>query len=92
MGYTSTGFKWQITDENGHITQTQYDTAGRAVSVTAAVGTAIAATTGTVYDAAGNVAETINPLGNKWDYVYDARNRKLQELEPAIAGARPTLS
>ncbi len=31
MAYTSTGFKWQVTDENGNVTQTQYDTAGRPV-------------------------------------------------------------
>ena len=47
----------------------------------------MASTSQTFYDAAGNVAETVNPLGHAWDYVYDARNRKVQELEPSVLDA-----
>jgi RHS repeat-associated protein len=87
LSYTSTGLKWQVVDENGNITQTQYDHAGRPVDVIAAAGTSIQATTSTSYDAASNVAATINPLGREWDYTYDARNRKTQELAPLVTNA-----
>ena len=101
--YTSTGFKWKSVDENGNATQTQYDAAGRPTEVISAMvdngsGTQASSITQTIYDAAGNVAETINPLTYKWDYVYDARNRKVQELEPAVLDSttsttsRPTLN
>jgi len=104
--YTSTGLKWQVQQQvavtgNSPVfqtTQTQYDTAGRPTSVTAGYGTPAAATTVTHYDAAGNVAETVNPLLQAWDYVYDARNRKVQEFQPAVLDAvsnttvRPTLT
>jgi RHS repeat-associated protein len=89
--YTSTGFKYQATDENGHTTQYQYDTAGRATetlqpSVYDAVsGTTKQPVTQTIYDASGDVVATINPLGNQWDYSFDACNRKIQELAPAAA-------
>ncbi len=90
--YTSTGFKWQVIDPNGNTTRTTYDNAGRAIAVTAGYGTSIAATTTTAYDAAGNVAETVNPLLNKWDYAYDARNRKVQEFEPSALDATSNTS
>ncbi len=35
-------------------------------------------------DLAGNVVQTTNPLGKVWDYVYDSRNRKVQEFAPAV--------
>jgi YD repeat-containing protein len=95
--YTSTGFKWKTIDPNGNATQTQYDAAGRATEVIGAVvsdghGNNVSPVTQTFYDAAGNVAETINPLGKIWDYVYDARNRKVKEFEPAVLDADPASS
>ena len=66
------------------MTQSQFDNAGRSISVTSGVGTAAVSTTQTFYDADGNVAATLNPLGYETDFVYDARNHKVQELEPAV--------
>lgn len=92
QAYTSTGFKWQVTDENGNKTQTAYDNAGRPVEVIGATvndghGNEASPVTQSFYDAAGDIAETVNPLGQKWDYVYDARDRKLQELDPPVLDA-----
>jgi hypothetical protein len=48
------------------------------------------------YDAAGNVASTIRsvsgttpPITQQTDFVYDARNRKVQSLAPAVLDADP---
>ncbi|TCO81905.1 RHS repeat-associated protein [Chthoniobacter flavus] len=108
--YTSTGLKWLVQDELGNVTETQYDAAGRPVEV---LGPAVddglnpeqvdrtghlkQPTTHTGYDDAGNVISTKNPLGNEWDYVYDVRNRKIEEDQPSVtnaengAASRPTI-
>jgi YD repeat-containing protein len=45
----------------------------------------------TVYDAAGNVINTIDPLGNTTTYVYDADNRQTVKIDP-INGSSETKS
>ena len=89
--YSSTGFKWKTIDEDGRSTQTQFDNAGRPIQVTTGIVnntiTAACPVTKTSYDPAGNATATINPRGYTWSYVYDARNRKVQELEPSVADA-----
>jgi RHS repeat-associated protein len=81
--YTSTGLLWLSKDENGIYTETDYDLAGRP---TRTIGdtAGVSATTQTVYDPAGNVTATINPRDYEWDYLYDVRNRKIQETGPAV--------
>ena len=88
FAYTSTGLKYQVTDERANSMKMQYDSAGRAVDVISppvdnGSGVVISGTTQTIYDADGNVKHTINPLQNEWTYCYDARNRKISEDEPA---------
>ena len=54
------------------------------------------AQTQTLYEGT-KVRATINALGARWDYGYDARNRKIQEEQPAVMDAatglagRPTI-
>ncbi len=108
--YTSTGLKWNVVDEEGYSTQTLYDTAGRAVTVMSPqVDDGLnpndsnrsthlkPSTVQTSYDKNGNVACVTNPLGKKWDYIYDVRNRKIEEDQPSVTDAttglpaRPTI-
>ena len=95
--YTGTGLKWKTIDELGFDTFTEYDDAGRPVLVKSPLvdngsGVMARAVTRTVYDKAGNVLQTINPLSRAWDFQYDNRNRKVKELRPAATGQpRPTL-
>lgn len=88
--YTATGLAYSLTDEEGRQTLTEYDAAGRPVltkqpSVFDAIsGSYQNPATQTLYDAASNVSAVINPLGHRWDYVHDARNRQTHELQPAV--------
>jgi len=92
--YTSTGLKWK-TEERATVsgvtvtydTLTEYDNQGRPVKVFSPLvdngfGTVTRAVTESVYDAAGNVVETINPRGYSWTFEYDSRNRKKKEIRP----------
>ena len=100
--YTVTGLVWKLTDENGHTTETEHDAAGRPVRVyspetwiagedaaqTLARGRAF---TETEYDRNGNVTATIDPRGpeTRWEFVYDARNRKTVSTGPEVNDAEP---
>ncbi|HSI85617.1 MAG: hypothetical protein ACAI35_21790 [Candidatus Methylacidiphilales bacterium] len=101
--YTSIGLKWKVINERGHAAETEYDTADRAVvsygpEVSDGYGSTARPTTMAVYDAVGNVIAAINPLGQRSDFAFDARNRKVQDLLPAVYDAasgqtmRPTSS
>ena len=95
--YTSTGLVWRSIDPLDRRTETEYDTAGRAVKVwspdpiSGIVNKATPSNpllgsplTETGYDANSNVTSTTNPLGHVWNSVFDARNRKVTELHPAV--------
>ncbi|MEZ0297551.1 MAG: LamG-like jellyroll fold domain-containing protein, partial [Candidatus Methylacidiphilales bacterium] len=89
MFYTSTGLKWKAINELGRAAETEYDAAGRPVIaygplVSDGYGSTARPTTTTIYDAASNVIAAINPLGRRSDFVFDARNRKVQDLMPAV--------
>ena len=90
--YTSTGLKWRIIDERNNATDTQFDGAGRPVLVITppvddGTGVVRSGTTQTIFDAAGNVSATINPLLKQWDYAYNSRNRKTDEWQPSVYDA-----
>lgn len=101
--YASTGLPHRVTDPLGRASDTEYDTAGRAVNVFApAVADGITGVRArpmaeTRYDVAGNISYTIDPLGRRTDYTYDDRNRLTVTQAPAITDAttgvssRPTL-
>lgn len=95
--YTSTGFAWKITDPMGRESESDFDAAGRVIakwSPDPATGLVNRTTPAdivsgspvirTAYDQNSNVTVTVNPLGARHEYVYDARNRKVQELQPEV--------
>ena len=55
----------------GHVTQHQYDLAGRQIAVTQAYGTANATTTSYTLDAAGRKTAETDALGHVTSYTYD---------------------
>jgi RHS repeat-associated protein len=65
----------------GHVTTYSYDALNRQMGETEAVGTPVQRTTNTVYDADGNITETIDALGRITTYSYDALNRQTGETE-----------
>ena len=98
--YTSTGLVWRSIDPQFRRSETEYDAVGRAVTawspdpITGLVNRTTpnnpllgSPQTDTVYDQNSNVIATTNPLGNTWNFSYDTRNRKVQELEPAVTNA-----
>jgi len=95
--YASTGLVWKKIDPLNRQSETEYDGLGRSVKtwqpdpLTGVVNRATpgdpllgSPCTQTGYDRNGNVAFTVNPLGFRWDYEYDARNRKTVERQPAV--------
>jgi len=100
--YTSTGLKWKTRDEfndPNRETETEYDLAGRAITVTGPAvadydsgGAMVRPITRTSYDEDGNIASTTNPRNQVWNYTYDNRDRKIKEEQPAVNGVRPTIN
>jgi YD repeat-containing protein len=87
--YTRTGLLHQIVDELGAATDTEYDAAGRAITVRGpqvddGTGTQSRPVQETVYDSLGNVTAKIDPRGKRTDFEYDVRRRKTLERRPAV--------
>jgi len=98
FSYSSTGLRYLVTDERDFQTRTDYDGAGRPVQLTAPQvqgpnGIAAHPVTMTEYDGVGNITAVTNPNGHRTEYVYDGRNRKVQEIQPLAEGMveRPRL-
>jgi RHS repeat-associated protein len=89
MAYTSTGLQWELIDENGNTYQTYCDGAARK---TTAISPPVAGgepTTYTTYDLNSNVTQVEDPMDNLWNYEYDERNRKTEEIQPSPDGIQP---
>jgi YD repeat-containing protein len=95
--HSSTGLVWKTIDPLGRVSETEYDKAGRPVTAwmpDAITGLVNRGTpndpllgsprTQTAYDKNGNVTVSVNPLGHRWEYEYDSRNRKTHELQPSV--------
>jgi len=67
-----------------------YDAANRQTNVIEAYGTSLKRTTTTVYDIAGRVSSTTDPLGHTTSYAYDALNRQTQVVEAVGTSAQRT--
>ncbi len=79
--YTAQGLVDTMTDPLGRVTDYEYDSLGRLVSMTFALGTVDEATERFEYDAAGNVTAIINANGNRTAYEYDDLNRLTRIIE-----------
>lgn len=95
--YSSTGLVWKSIAPLSRQTETEYDGAARPVKVwqpdpvTGVVNRSApndplqgSPCTQTAYDKNGNVTVTLNPLGYRWEYEYDARNRRTVESLPSV--------
>ena len=95
--YASTGLVWKTIDPLNRESETEFDGAARPVKAwqpDPATGVVNRATpnnqlsgspcTRTAYDKNNNVTITLNPLGYRWEYEYDARNRKTVERQPSV--------
>ncbi len=86
--YTAAGLLDTVTDPLGRMTDNDYDTFGRLVTVTSAVGTADEAVQRFEYDAAGNQTATIDGNGNRTTFQFSLRNRvtRITETDPDGGG------
>ena len=90
--YTSDELLDTITDPLGRVTDNDYDSHQRLVTVTYAKGTPDEAAIHYEYDAAGNVSAMIDELGRRTEYQYDAVNRLTRVTEADPDGAGPLSS
>ncbi|BCU78559.1 RHS repeat-associated core domain-containing protein [Luteolibacter sp. LG18] len=95
--YSSTGLTWKTIDPLNRESETDYDGAGRAVAawqpdpVTGVVNRSNptdplvgSPRSQTAYDKSGNVTVSLDPLGYRHEFEYDARNRKTLERLPSV--------
>ena len=87
--YTSEALLDTITDPLGRITDNDYDSQQRLVTVTYAKGTADEAAIHYEYSAAGNATAFVDELGHRTEYQYDALNRLTRVTQPDPDGASP---
>ena len=95
--YSSTGLVWKSIDPLLRESETDYDGAARPIAswmpdpITGVVNRFNAndpligsPRTQTAYDKNSNVTVTVNPLGHRWEYEFDARNRQTMERQPSV--------
>ncbi|MBI5382311.1 MAG: hypothetical protein HZA31_10465 [Opitutae bacterium] len=68
---------------DGRVEQRLYDTEGRMLARTVAIGTAAAATTTYAYDADNHLVSETDPLGRVTRYTYDEDGHRLTQVNPA---------
>ncbi len=86
--YTARGQVDTINDALGRVTDNDYDSRGRLISVTYAKGTIDEAIVRYEYDLAGNITAMIDANGNRTSYTFDAMNRvtRITQTDPDAAG------
>jgi RHS repeat-associated protein len=90
--YTPQGQLETETDPNGHVTQYQYDSVGRLMTLTLAAGTPDQGVEQFAYDSAGNLTSQTDERGNVTAYQYDALNRVKKVIEAQPNGGGPSTS
>lgn len=94
--YIANGLVWRSiayanTPDLRRVAVIEYDAAGRTRKswqpdpVTGAHDPDTSPMVETEYDENSNVSATINPLGHRWSYTYDVRNRKRFEFQPKVS-------
>jgi RHS repeat-associated protein len=89
--YGAEGEKLTVTDADGsgHLTQYAYDGFNRLATTTYPDSSTEQITQ---YDANSNILTKINRAGQTFTYTYDALNRMLTKLMPAITGVNPAVT
>ena len=95
--YSSTGLVWKTIDPLDRVSENEYDGAARPIvawmpdPITGLVNRTTpndpllgSPRTQTAYDKNGNVTLSVNPLGYRWEFEFDARNRKTLETQPSV--------
>lgn len=81
ISYDNQGFIQSSTDEEGNITQYQYDSRGLPLSVTEAFGTAEARTTTTIWHSTLRLPTSITTPNLKTEFTYDSNGRLISRTE-----------
>ncbi len=87
--YTAAGLIDLVTDPAGRVMDYDYDSFGRLIKITFAVGTPSEASQHFEYDSVGNLTAFIDENGNRTEYAYDILNNRLEtiiEADPDGAG------
>ncbi|WP_164103076.1 FG-GAP-like repeat-containing protein [Candidatus Laterigemmans baculatus] len=87
--YTAEGLVDTIVDPLGRITDNDYDSYGRLVTITVAVGTSDQASQHFEYDAAGNITAIIDENGARAEFSYDSLNRVTESRDADPDGTGP---
>ncbi len=87
--YTDFGLLDTVTDPLGRITDYDYDSLGRLISIKQAVGTSIESVERYEYDSYGNTTAKVDALGNRTTMEYDVSNRLTRYTSPDPDGTGP---
>ena len=95
LGYNTFGDVTHQRNARGDVTTAAFDQLGRKVqeerpSTLTSTSTTVTSIDSWSYDDAGNVIETVDPVGAITNFTYDFGNRALTWLQPTIGASRPT--
>ncbi|MBK8040884.1 MAG: RHS repeat protein [Verrucomicrobiaceae bacterium] len=82
LSCSTSGLPTRIISPSGRITERSYDADRHLLSETIAAGTPSAATTAHVYDSAGNLLSTTDPLGRITSFQYDSAGNRTKIIYP----------
>jgi RHS repeat-associated protein len=91
QGFDAFGDLVSTKDANGNVTTYDYDAIGRLITVhwpqvTNPDGTTVNATESRSYDSVGNLISRVDRRGQTWTWTYDALNRPVKRVAPAVNG------
>jgi RHS repeat-associated protein len=94
VGYDAFGNATHRKDPTGATTIVAFDRLNRPLtttypSVTNPDGTTVTTTEHTTYDRAGNIIVRVDRRGGRWEFQYDALERPIVTVQPAVNGGAP---